>query len=52
MNLERQKIKKAMNEIINSNATPKEKIKAAEILLEIEKHEENDLWALPASKQE
>lgn len=47
MTKEMQKIKNAMEEIIDSDATPKEKIKAAEILLEIEKHEENNSWVFP-----
>lgn len=52
MTKEMQKIKNAMEEIIDSDATPKEKIKAAEILLEIYRREEAEEWNPLASKQE
>ncbi|MBP1575761.1 MAG: hypothetical protein J6C34_09185 [Oscillospiraceae bacterium] len=46
------KAKTAMLEILsNSEAEPKDKIKAAKVLLELETQEENDKWN-PASKQE
>lgn len=52
MTKEIQKIKHSMEEIISSDATEKEKIKAAEILLEIYRREEAEEWNPLASKQE